>query len=339
MSKLMNTIGYAGILSLASFSGAVAQMDALDVSDDELFLPEAPLATEELQAARGGFPVGGFVFDITVTILPIEISSIADDVQESIAEANQSIDAAMSDMHDTIDTAMADMTDTLDTAMNDLNSNLDTALNGGAPAVEPVAPTIDVASTNQSVPALTTPAPETVPNTSGVTTTVETPATVIVADAGNITPVTAAQTGALPETPQQVGSADMTIAAQQNLPTPEPTQTPQTPQPATAPQSLASNNTPIQPIAQGAATVETEEPPTAGMSFGLSGPTENSVVSAILPDQILQVINNTRDSVRISRNIDVNVSVPNFAFQLGLVMSGSLTSQAITNHTFLGSLQ
>ena len=66
--------GAAGVIGLAT-TGVSAQAMAASLGDhsDFLMLDEVPLSEPELQEARGGFNIGGFEFDFSIDIGPIDI--------------------------------------------------------------------------------------------------------------------------------------------------------------------------------------------------------------------------------------------------------------------------
>ncbi|WDI31494.1 hypothetical protein PUV54_16200 [Hyphococcus flavus] len=80
MMNLKKTFSITGAISLAAFNTAMAEtMDAVEddlFSGDLLELNEAPLSSTELSEARGGFQVGGFVFNIGVTVTPPSINPL-----------------------------------------------------------------------------------------------------------------------------------------------------------------------------------------------------------------------------------------------------------------------
>lgn len=71
MTTLLKSFLMAGAASLAASNTALAEQQF--AAGNELFLDDAPLSTEELGEARGGFSVGGFNFNFGVTITPVNV--------------------------------------------------------------------------------------------------------------------------------------------------------------------------------------------------------------------------------------------------------------------------
>jgi hypothetical protein len=83
MFNLKKTVSFASAVSIASLSTAMAEEppiidDDIFTSDGMLELSEKPLTTAQLSEARGGYNIGGIIFNITVVVSKPEIEPFPD---------------------------------------------------------------------------------------------------------------------------------------------------------------------------------------------------------------------------------------------------------------------
>ena len=384
MSAVNRTMAIAGAVSLASLSTAMADdfsamPDDLFAGEDLLELGEAPMSAAELGEARGGWEIGGFVFNITVVVTPPSIGPVLPEggvfgdsggplpeggpfggngVFGDQGGASGDQGAAAPSMPEVVQTAdvTGASTPTVTQSPPALPQTPSAPAVDTPPAPDPavLAPAVpDVATppdTGGALPVLTsnvTP-PVTVETPTAPTVTVETPTAPVVVEA----PAAPTVTVETPTTPVVVETPSA----------PTVVNTPSTPAPTTVetpPTTVASNDTQPPAPANNTPDPASQAP---GLSSGLSlaiqpdssAATEAAdqmsftmtdlasnpeVVQRVGPQGILTIFNNSRDNVVLTQELTMNVDVSNYDFVVGLARASSFTSHMVNQQVFLNGLR
>lgn len=370
MSAVNRTMAIAGAVSLASLSTAMADdfsamPDDLFAGEDLLELGEAPMSAAELGEARGGWEIGGFVFNITVVVTPPSIGPVFPDGgplpeggvfgdsggplpdggvfggngvfgNQGGSSGDQGAAPSTPEVVQT-----ADVTNTSTPTVTQSPPALPQTPSAPAvdtpPAPDPavLAPAVpDVATppdTGGALPVLTsnvTP-PVTVETPTAPTVTVETPTTPVVVETPSAP--TVVNTPSTPA-PTTVETPPTTVASNDTQP---PAPANNTPDPASQAPGLSSGLSLTNQPDAAAATAAPDQ-----MSFTMTDLASNpEVVQRVGPQGILTIFNNSRDNVVLTQELTMNVDVSNYDFVVGLARASSFTSHMVNQQVFLNGLR
>ncbi len=319
MTSLVRTIGLTTASTIAMISSALADFGSIE---DELFLPETPMTTDELREARGaGFPIAGMQFNIEILMPDITVDPLPDGVfGEAGIFGNNGIfgDNGVFGGNGVFgDNGVFGEDGVLGPQGTPLANDNIAVVVTTTPAAnstpQPSAPVSDTApATDNTPPEIAVPVIET------NTLTISPPA--------SSAPMPHADTtthGGGDHTPDTQMATSLNPIQQ-----PQPLNNPSDANVVTA--TTTTNEIPSETIS---------EPSSASMSFTVKDTNPPPPRQTLAPQNVAtRVFNNDLDNVLISRNIDINVRIPNFSLHMSLSNANSMISRTISNQVFLGAL-